>query len=107
MVPPGKTKADETTTIAPLAINGTIDPIRFTLAGGHLAAKQLVIPSVPPEIEIMRKIEHAATAPATRPASRVLTHPMLWWDGKQLRPITPADEAERRASHGVVDAPAK
>lgn len=97
----GKTTADEVTTIAPLALNGGVEPIRFTLAGGQLPPKQLVIQSFPPELEAMRRAEHPA-APATRPSAR-LFRPPLWWDGNELRPITPADEAERRASHRAAD----
>jgi hypothetical protein len=101
----GKTKTDEMTTIDTIGVNSGVEPIRFTLAGGHLAAKQLVIPSVPPEIEAIRRAENPTTAPAH--SSRILTRPILWWDGKELRPITPADEAERRASHRAASAPEK
>jgi hypothetical protein len=102
----GTTTTDEMTTLEPLEMNGAIKPIRFTLAGGHLPPNQIVIQSIPPELQVLgRDIEGPTKAPAPSVEHRIL--PPLWWDGKEMRPFTPTEEAERRSTHDVAQARVK
>ncbi|HEY2584522.1 MAG TPA: hypothetical protein VGI81_02010 [Tepidisphaeraceae bacterium] len=87
----GAAKLDEMTTIEPLGVNAPVDPDCFTLAGSRLPAKQLIIQSLPPGTEPRPAAAGATTAPSAKHAIRGI----LWWDGKEIRPLTPADEAER------------
>lgn len=99
----GKTKTDETVILAPLGVNEAMEPSRFTLAGGHLPPKQLIIQSSPPWLEALRKVE----GPTTAPSDRLMRRPLLWWDGKEVRPLTRADEAERVKSKSAAQSPAE
>jgi hypothetical protein len=99
----GVTKTDETTTVEALGVNGKVDPVRFTLGGGRLPPKQLIIQSLPPGSEP----RPGAAGPNAAPAAKQRFGWPLWWDGKEVRPLTAAEEAERMQSQSAAEPPAK